>query len=95
MVELGAEPFPVELDPAFSDGRGDGAKRYVDEAGAEVLVTKGRPAGNVWPSGPEPRLSLKEAKPLPASGLVSRGDPAVRWRADEFPWPWTRNSSCS
>jgi len=51
------------LDPAFADGNVIG-KRYVDEAGAEVLVTK---AGIGTPStGPKP-LSLKTAKPLPAS----------------------------
>lgn len=51
------------LDPAFADGNVIG-KRYVDEAGAEVLVTK---AGlGTLSIGPKP-LSLKAAKPLPAS----------------------------
>ena len=53
MVELGAERSG-ELDPAFSDGAVMG-KRYVDEAGAGTLAV-GQTA-----------LSLKEAKPLPAS----------------------------
>jgi hypothetical protein len=39
-------------------------KRYVDETGAEVLVTK---AGAGTLSVGETALSLKEAKPLPAS----------------------------
>jgi hypothetical protein len=52
-----------ELDPAFAEGTVMG-KRYVDEAGAEVLVTK---AGAGTLSVGETALSLKEAKPLPAS----------------------------
>jgi hypothetical protein len=51
------------LDPAFSDGAVMG-KRYVDEAGAEVLVTK---AGAGTLSVGTTALTLKEAKPLPAS----------------------------
>jgi len=39
-------------------------KRYVDDGGAEVLVTK---AGAGTLSVGETALSLKEAKPLPAS----------------------------
>jgi len=39
-------------------------KRYVDEAGAEVLVTK---AGAGTLAVGQTALSLKEAKPLPAS----------------------------
>ena len=62
MVELGAERSG-ELDPAFSDGAIMG-KRYVDEAGAEVLVTK---AGAGTLAVGQSALSLKEAKPLPAS----------------------------
>jgi len=50
-------------DPAFSDGSVMG-KRYVDDGGAEVLVTK---AGAGTLSVGETALSLKEAKPLPAS----------------------------
>ena len=62
MVELGGERSG-ELDPAFSDGAVMG-KRYVDEAGAEVLVTK---AGAGTLAVGQTVLSLKEAKPLPAS----------------------------
>lgn len=53
----------AQLDPAFSDGNAMG-KRYVDENGAEVLVTK---AGAGTLSVGTTPLSLKEAKPLPAS----------------------------
>jgi hypothetical protein len=52
-----------ELDPKFSGGTVMG-KRYVDEQGAEVLVTKAG-AGSLTVG--EIPLSLKEAKPLPAS----------------------------
>lgn len=52
-----------ELNPGFAEGAVMG-KRYVDEAGAEVLVTK---AGAGTLSVGETALSLKEAKPLPAS----------------------------
>jgi hypothetical protein len=62
MVELGAERSG-ELDPAFADGAIMG-KRYVDDAGAEVLVTK---AGAGTLAVGQTPLSLKEAKPLPAS----------------------------
>jgi hypothetical protein len=62
MVELGAERSG-KLDPVFSDGAIMG-KRYVDDAGAEVLVTK---AGAGTLAVGETALSLKEAKPLPAS----------------------------
>lgn len=51
------------LDPAFADGTVMG-KRYVDEGGAEVLVTK---AGAGSLSVGTTALALKEAKPLPAS----------------------------
>jgi hypothetical protein len=51
------------LDPAFSDGNAMG-KRYVDDNGAEVLVTK---AGVGTLSIGTTPLNLKEAKPLPAS----------------------------
>jgi len=64
MVTLDAEPGAgLSLDPAFADGSAMG-KRYVDEGGAEVLVTK---AGAGTLSIGETPLSLKEAKPLPAS----------------------------
>jgi hypothetical protein len=51
------------LDPKFADGNVMG-KRYVDESGAEVLVTK---AGAGTLSIGDVPLSIKEAKPLPAS----------------------------
>ncbi len=62
-------PFDAEidsaatLDPQFAGGSVMG-KRYVDEAGGEVLVTK--PGAGSLSVGATP-LSLKEAKPLPAS----------------------------
>lgn len=62
MVALGAERTG-EIDPAFAEGAVMG-KRYVDESGAEVLVTK---AGAGTLSIGATVLSLKEAKPLPAS----------------------------
>lgn len=51
------------LDPEFAGGAVMG-KRYVDDAGAEVLVTK---AGAGTLSVGTAPMSLKEAKPLPAS----------------------------
>lgn len=64
MVALDAAgTIDVALDPAFADGNVMG-KRYVDETGAEVLVTK---AGAGTLSVGRNPLSLKEAKPLPAS----------------------------
>jgi hypothetical protein len=64
MLPLGSEKAAdVALDPALADGSVMG-KRYVDETGAEVLVTK---AGAGTLSVGETALSLKEAKPLPAS----------------------------
>lgn len=64
MVPVGAEVAAgVTLDPEFSAGTIMG-KRYVDEAGAEVLVTK---AGSGSLSVGTTPLALKEAKPLPAS----------------------------
>ena len=62
MVPMGAQRSG-ELDAAFADGNVMG-KRYVDETGAEVLVTK---AGAGTLSVGETALSVKEAKPLPAS----------------------------
>jgi hypothetical protein len=53
----------ASLDPKFSDGNVMG-KRYVDASGAEVLVTK---AGAGTLSIGDVPLSIKEAKPLPAS----------------------------
>lgn len=64
MLALDAErSADATLDAAFSDGSTMG-KRYVDDGGAEVLVTKAG-AGSLS-IGPTP-LVLKEAKPLPAS----------------------------
>lgn len=63
MVAMDADKVSSEPDPAFSDGNAMG-KRYVDEAGAEVLVTK---AGAGTLSIGTTALALKEAKPLPAS----------------------------
>ncbi|MGV0783550.1 hypothetical protein [Mycolicibacterium sp. XJ775] len=64
MVPLDAEKdSELTIDGAFSDGNLMG-KRYVDEGGAEVLVTK---AGAGTLSVGTTALSLKEAKPLPAS----------------------------
>jgi hypothetical protein len=53
----------LTIDPGLSDGNLMG-KRYVDDAGAEVLVTK---AGKGTLSIGTTALSIKEAKPLPAS----------------------------
>ena len=64
MLPLGAErPNVAEPDPAFATGSSMG-KRYVDADGAEVLVTK---AGAGSLSVGATALTLKEAKPLPAS----------------------------
>jgi hypothetical protein len=63
MVGLDAETSGGAADPAFADGTVMG-KRYVDEGGAEVLVTK---AGTGTLSIGATPLQLKEAKPLPAS----------------------------
>ena len=67
----GATMIPIDaqkaegltLDAALSDGNAMG-KRYVDETGAEVLVTK--PGAGSLSVG-QTALSLKEVKPLPAS----------------------------
>lgn len=53
----------LSLDDSLADGNLMG-KRYVDDNGAEVLVTK---AGKGTISVGSTPLSLKEAKPLPAS----------------------------
>jgi hypothetical protein len=64
MVPIGDEvSSDLTLDPALSDGNLMG-KRYVDETGAEVLVTK---AGKGTLSVGTTALTVKEAKPLPAS----------------------------
>ena len=62
MVAVGAERSG-ELDPEFAGGTVMG-KRYVDETGAEVLVTKPG-TGSLSVGGAA--LQLKEVKPLPAS----------------------------
>jgi hypothetical protein len=61
--EESAASSELSLDPALSDGNLMG-KRYVDETGAEVLVTK---AGAGTLSVGTTPLTVKEAKPLPAS----------------------------
>lgn len=64
MVPVGAEvDAAVTIDPEFSAGSLMG-KRYIDDSGAEVLVTK---AGNGSLSIGTTPLNVKEAKPLPAS----------------------------
>jgi len=63
MGAFGTQPTGTP-DPAFSDGTLMG-KRYVDDDGeAEVLVTK--PGTGTLTIGDTP-LTLKDAKPLPAS----------------------------
>jgi len=62
MVEIGGQRSG-ELDPTFAEGTIMG-KRYVDEAGAELLVTK--PGAGSLSVG-DIKLQLKEVKPLPAS----------------------------
>jgi len=64
MLPLDAEASAgAALDPGLSDGSLMG-KRYVDDGAAEVLVTK---AGVGTLSIGTTVLTLKEAKPLPAS----------------------------
>ncbi|AKK27647.1 hypothetical protein [Mycobacterium sp. EPa45] len=64
MVALDAEKdASLILDPRLSDGAVMG-KRYIDEDGAELLVTK---AGAGTLAVGDTPMSLKEAKPLPAS----------------------------
>jgi hypothetical protein len=63
MIALDAEKTPAEIEPNFATGTVLG-KRYVDSAGAEVLVTK---PGQGTLSVGDIALTLKEAKPLPAS----------------------------
>ena len=59
-LRAGGAPI-IPIDAQRGDAMG---KRYIDDGGAEVLVTK---AGvGTLPVGATP-LSLKEAKPLPAS----------------------------
>ena len=64
MVPLDQEHAIVGApDPSLAQGAAMG-KRYVDETGGEVLVTK---AGEGTLSVGSTPLALKEAKPLPAS----------------------------
>jgi hypothetical protein len=64
MVPVGNDKdASLTLDAALSDGNLMG-KRYVDDAGAEVLVTKA--GAGTLSIGTTP-LTIKEAKPLPAS----------------------------
>jgi hypothetical protein len=64
MVPNGSElTAGLTLDPALSEGNLTG-KRYVDDAGAEVLVTR---AGKGTLSVGATPLAIKDAKPLPAS----------------------------
>jgi hypothetical protein len=65
MVPLGTtgEATGVSLNPALASGNVIG-KRYVDDSGAEILVTK---AGVGTLTVRDTPLMLKEAKPLPAS----------------------------
>ncbi len=64
MVPIGSDiDEGLNLDAALSDANLMG-KRYVDDVGAEVLVTK---AGQGTLSIGATPLTIKEAKPLPAS----------------------------
>ena len=64
MVPVGTEvESGSTLDDAFAGGTLMG-KRYVDDAGAEVLVTKAGAGSLSIGSTP---MEIKEAKPLPAS----------------------------
>lgn len=64
MIPIGDDAdAALSLDDSLADGNLMG-KRYVDESGAEVLVTK---AGKGTLSIGATPLSIKEAKPLPAS----------------------------
>jgi hypothetical protein len=63
MVPLEHEKSGAAIDPSLADGSVLG-KRYVDNSGAEVLVTK---AGQGTLSIGATPLQIKEAKPLPAS----------------------------
>jgi hypothetical protein len=64
VVPVGAETSAAAtLDPTLADGTVMG-KRYVDENGAEVLVTRGG-VGTLTVG--QTVLSLKQAKALPAS----------------------------
>jgi hypothetical protein len=67
MVPIGQEGTAGSSEYSLDDTLADGnlmGKRYVDENGAEVLVTK---AGKGTLSVGSTPLAIKEAKPLPAS----------------------------
>lgn len=67
MVPIGSEGPAADASLTIDDSLSEGTlmgKRYVDDTGAEVLVTK---AGKGTLSIGSTPLSLKEAKPLPAS----------------------------
>jgi hypothetical protein len=67
MVPIGQEDPATSSEYSLDDALADGnlmGKRYVDESGAEVLVTK---AGKGTLSVGTTPLTIKEAKPLPAS----------------------------
>ena len=63
MVALSTESVTAEIDPAFAEGNLMG-KRYVDDSGAEILVTKAGTGTLALGTIP---LHLKVATPLPAS----------------------------
>jgi hypothetical protein len=64
MIAIGTDPTPgAQLDDGLAEGNLLG-KRYVDDSGAEILVTK---AGKGTLSVGATPLAIKEAKPLPAS----------------------------
>lgn len=63
MVPLGSAKATEAIDPGFATGTVMG-KRYVDQAGAEVLITK---PGQGTLSVGAIALSIKAAAPLPAS----------------------------
>ncbi|MBH0776564.1 hypothetical protein [Nocardia bovistercoris] len=63
MVPIDAQKSGGAPESDFAEGNVMG-KRYVDDSGAEVLVTK---AGAGTLSVGATKLALKEAKPLPAS----------------------------
>jgi hypothetical protein len=63
MLPVGGESAAVEIDSEFAAGNLMG-KRYVDDSGAEILVTK---AGAGTLAIGSIRLHLKVAAPLPAS----------------------------
>jgi len=63
MVPVGTQAAELTADPELMGGNVMG-KRYVDDTGAEILVTR---AGEGTLAVADIALNLKEAKPLPAS----------------------------